>query len=308
MFINIKFVPDGFLCRLEVDPYYTAFSIREKIETLCFVSRNNQTLVYESVILKDNDFLEDHDIEEYSMLSLITEGPGLKSYKIQVITPRKIELMVKTFYRVEYIKLMLMAKTGIPVYSQRLTFKGFTLKDENELCYHKIFHDSTIHLMIGIQTTMNINIRIVPDGFLCKLAVDPCYTVLSIKKKVESFYGVPRDKQILVYESAILNDNDFLEDYDIQEDNTIRLVAEGLGSQFLKIEIVTMTGAIIEMQVKSFYLVEDLKLMLMAKSGIPPHQQRLIYAGRQMEDERNLASYRIDTGSTIQLVLRLGGS
>ncbi|KAG2214268.1 hypothetical protein INT47_000824 [Mucor saturninus] len=148
---------------------------------------------------------------------------------------------------------------------------------------------------------MNINIRIVPDGFLCKLAVDPCYTILSIKKKVESFYGIPRDKQILVYESAILNDNDFLEDYDIQEDNTIRLVAEGLGSQFLKIEIKTLTGAIIEMQVKSFYLVEDLKLMLMAKSGIPPLQQRLICAGRQMEAGKNLASYRIETGSSIHL-------
>lgn len=155
---------------------------------------------------------------------------------------------------------------------------------------------------------MNINIRIVPDGFICKLEVDPCYTVLSIKKKVESLYGIPRNNQMLVYESACLKDNDFLEDYDVQDDNTISLVTEGIGSQSYKIEVKSLDGASTAFKVKSFYLVEDLKLMLMAKIGVATHSQRLIFQGRTLEKGNNLSSYKIIPYSIIHLVVTMGGS
>ncbi|KAF2285517.1 hypothetical protein GH714_005220 [Hevea brasiliensis] len=268
--------------------------IHEK-EGIC---EKNQDLFFDGNLLTDGQRLLDCGVRRNSTLHLIVQNSVAIKLFVKISSEQRIIMVEATACdTIHNIKLMIQSKQGILSDNFTLVHDGHLLEDERTLASLNIRSNSTIHLVFCQKEVLSIFVK-APDEENVTLRVKVMFTVDDVKAIFGSMVGISVSGWNLFYAGKQLEGSKTLAFYDIKEGSFLELLPT-----VMQIFVKTWIGKTLALDVQERDTVKYIKEKLVQKLQIPIDLQSIVYAGRRLENDRDLASYGIQRHSTLHMVL-----
>ncbi|KAJ0817828.1 putative Ubiquitin-like domain-containing protein [Helianthus annuus] len=281
----------------------TIDNIKAKIHDKVNIPCDEQELIFNEMVLHNNDTLADYNIKRESTLILVAISRGVMQIFVNLSTGKTITLEVKPSDTIHMVKAKIFdKKTHLPS-DLRLSYNRKFLADCHTLADYNIKRESTLTVVHGV---MQIFIKI-RTGNTITLEVEPSETIHNVKAKIHYKQAHLPCDLTLSFNGKFLEDGCTLDDYHIKKDSTVHVITLRTSGKSMPIFIETPTRKTITLDFKTFAeTIHNVKSKIEEKEGIPPCQQVLYCYGTELEDSKTLAYYLIHPGLTLKLAILRG--
>ena len=276
----------------------TIFKLKQRINNIEGIFPNRYKLKFDKIELdNDEETLEDYDIKTGNIINLSQID------KIQIIdknTHTKIIINVESLdVYINCLKEKIQIEKGIHPDKYKLIFNKQKLENFHSLYYYGIDGNSILFL----QYYQKYELLILDKEKEYYINAESFDTLGKIKEKIKIKYQIPTNNYILVYEGEKLDNYLTLDDLNIE--NKKKIIFTIFYCRLIPILVKTWLGSSFYFEVETSNTIEYVKKLLEKNYGIKTYENRLIFAGKTLDDNKTIDYYCIPGEASLDLVFHI---